>query len=148
MARLFLIILLALPLIEIALMIWVGQMIGLWPVLGLLVGAAVLGALLIRWQGVTVIARMRQNLMQGVMPTQALADTMMIGLAGLLLIVPGFISDVAAIALLVAPLRSVLYGAAARRVVVVDPQRPPPPPGEPPEVIDLDPERYREDEKR
>ena len=118
-ARLFAIGLLLLPIIEIALFIKVGQTIGLWPTLALVIGAALLGGLLLRQQGVSVLGQLRNNVNTGSMPARTIADAMMIGVAAVFLVLPGFLSDIVALALLVPAVRGWIYGALARRVRVV-----------------------------
>lgn len=150
MARLLILAFLALPLIEIAVMIKVGQTIGLWPTLGLLVGAGLLGALLLRAQGLAVLARMRSNVQERHMPARSVADAMMVGLAALFLVLPGFLSDIVALALLLPPVRGAIYGWLARRVVVVTPGQSGPGGArdrrvDGPDTIDLDADDYRRD---
>ena len=82
--------LLVLPIIEIAIFIKVGQTIGLLPTLALIIAAAILGAALLRAQGLSVLTQLRSNLNAGRMPARTIADTMMIGLAALFLVLPGF----------------------------------------------------------
>lgn len=140
-----------LPIIEIALFIKVGQAIGVWPTLGLVIGAAILGGMLLRYQGVQVIGQLRSNVSAGRVPGRAIADAMMIGLAALLLVLPGFLSDLVALLLLLPPVRGLIYGWLAKRVTVVgatasayrgpDPQ--PDPRVRGPGVIDLDEDDYR-----
>lgn len=119
MVRLFALGLLLLPIIEIALFIKVGQTIGLWPTLGLVIGAAVLGALLLRLQGLAVLGQLRSNVDTGRMPARTIADAMMIGIAAIFLVIPGFVSDIVALALLLPPVRGWIYAALASRVRVV-----------------------------
>ena len=151
MARIFALSLLILPLVEIALFIKVGQTIGLLPTLALIIAAAIGGGLLLRWQGLQVISQLRRNVSAGQLPGRAIADAMMIGLAALLLVLPGFLSDILALALLLPPLRTALYAALARRVTVVGGTTGGYPrghgPHDPrvggPETIDLDEDDYR-----
>ncbi len=149
MARFFLLGFLLLPIIEIALFIKVGQWIGLWPTLALVIGAAVLGAALLRQQGLSVLTQMRSNVSAGKVPGKAIADTMMIGMAAMLLIIPGFFTDAIALALLLPPVRAMIYKALASRVTVVEassyrrygPANDPTIKG--PDTIDLDEDDYR-----
>jgi len=149
LARFFLLGFLLLPIIEIALFIKVGQWIGLWPTLALVVGAAVLGAALLRQQGLSVLTQMRSNVSAGKIPGQAIADTMMIGMAAMLLILPGFFTDAIALALLLPPVRALIYKGLASRVTVVEtssyrrygPANDPEIKG--PGTIDLDEDDYR-----
>lgn len=120
MARFFALGLLLLPIVEIAIFIKVGQTIGLWATLALVIGAAILGGLLLRQQGLSVLTQLRSNVNTGRMPGKTIADAMMIGLASLFLVLPGFLSDIAALALLLPPVRSWIYAALASRVTVVD----------------------------
>lgn len=120
MARFFVLGLIALPIIEIAIFIKVGQTIGLFPTLALVIGAAVLGGLLLRQQGVSVLGQLRSNVDSGQLPGRTIADAMMIGIAALFLVLPGFLSDVVALALLLPPVRGWIYAALASRARVVD----------------------------
>ena len=149
MIRFFVLGLVALPIIEIAIFIKVGQTIGLLPTLALIIGAALLGGLVIRAQGLSVLTQMRANVSAGQMPARTIADTMMIGLAAIFLVLPGFLSDVVALLLLVPAVRGWIYGTLGRRVNVVatrstsyqrrSPERPLGGPG----TIDLDEADYR-----
>ncbi len=149
MARFFLIGLLLLPIIEIALFIKVGQAIGLWPTLALVIGAALLGGALLRQQGLAVLMQMRGNVADGKLPGQTIADAAMIGVAAVLLLLPGFLSDVLGLALLVPPIRAWIYKSMAGNVTVVQTNgfRAQPSPEDArvkgPGVIDLDDEDYR-----
>lgn len=118
MARTLILTFLLLPIIEIALFIKVGQTIGLWPTLVLVIGGFVVGAMLLRQQGLAVVSQMQASLSSGRMPAQAIADAMMIGLAALLLVMPGFLTDAIGLALLVPAVRRWIYGFVASRVVV------------------------------
>lgn len=120
MARFFALGLIALPLIEIALLIKVGQSIGLFPTLALLIGAAIGGGMLLRHQGLSVLTQLRSNVNAGQMPGRTIAEAMMIGVAALFLVLPGLLSDVVALALLLPPVRGWIYAALASKVTVVD----------------------------
>ncbi|KKB07812.1 FxsA family protein [Devosia chinhatensis] len=119
MARFFALGFFLLPLVEIALFILVGRAIGLLPTLGLVVLGGVAGAMLLRQQGLGVVARLRSNVSAGTLPGKTMFDTMLIGLAGVLLILPGFFSDAIALILLIPAVRNRLFGALAGRVRVV-----------------------------
>jgi UPF0716 protein FxsA len=119
LARYFLFGFLLLPIVEIALFIKVGQSIGLLPTLALVIGAAILGGLLLRLQGLAVISQMRNNVAAGQIPGRSIADAMMIGVAAVLLILPGFLSDMVAFLLLLPPFRGWLYARLASRMTVV-----------------------------
>lgn len=150
MGRLFAIGFLVLPLVEIALFIIVGRTIGVLPTLGLVLLGVVGGAMVLRQQGLSVIARMRSSMGAGTIPGQAMFDTMLIGLAGLLLMMPGFLTDIVALALLLPPVRSAIFASLAKRFKVVETttsyrryEDPADPRLTRPSVIDLDDEDWR-----
>ncbi|KKB78964.1 hypothetical protein VW35_10025 [Devosia soli] len=119
MLRFIPILFLALPLVEIALFIVVGRAIGVVTTLGLVVLAVVLGVLLLRQQGLSVLNRMRSNMQTGTLPGQTLFDGMVLAIAAVLLIIPGFFGDIVALTLLIPPVRHWLYRAMTRNMTVV-----------------------------
>lgn len=88
------------PLIEIALFIQVGGLIGLWPTLAIVVATAVLGAWLVRNQGIAALAQLRGSFANLDDPSEPLAHGAMILAAGALLLTPGFFTDAVGFALL------------------------------------------------
>ena len=84
---------LAVPLIEIALFVEVGGMIGLWPTLAIVVLTAVIGTWAVRSQGLLAIERLRGSFQHLDDPTEPLAHGAMILVAGALLLTPGFFTD-------------------------------------------------------
>ncbi len=99
------------PLLEIAVLIAVGQAIGFWPTLGLLFLSATAGMLIIRDQGVSMVAKMFETMSRGGLAFATMVDSYVVILAGLLLIIPGFVTDVLGLALLLPPLRRLILGA-------------------------------------
>jgi UPF0716 protein FxsA len=129
---------LSLPLIEIAVLIFVGSNIGVFPTIGLIIFTGFLGMMLLRIQGFAVLARIRAEMDRGQIPDKSMADAAMIALAGVFLIIPGFVSDIIGILLFLPPVRALIRAAIGRRVTIVR--------GGPrmrPDVVDLDPEDYR-----
>ncbi|GGJ82849.1 FxsA family protein [Pseudomonas matsuisoli] len=92
--RVFLILLLLFPVIELAVLIKVGSMIGVLATLLLIVGSAILGAMLLRVAGVTTALRARERLARGETPDREMLEGLMVAVGGVLLMLPGFISDV------------------------------------------------------
>ncbi len=107
----------AVPFLEIAVLIKVGQAIGFWPTLMLVLMSAMLGAYVIYEQGFQVMRRTLDVMQRGKPPLAPVVDGLFILLGGALLIVPGFISDVAGIALLVPRLRRRFAAWSLRRLV-------------------------------
>lgn len=106
--RLFLLFLLV-PLIEIALFIQVGGLIGLFPTLAIVIVTAVLGTILVRSQGLAVLNRVRGSFEELSDPTEPLAHGAMILFSGALLLTPGFFTDAVGFALLVPGIRGSVY---------------------------------------
>jgi UPF0716 protein FxsA len=111
---------LLLPLAEITCFILVGRRIGLFPTLSLVVLSGVAGIVLMRIQGFGVLARVRLAGQEGRVPGKELLDAAMILIAGILLLIPGFLSDIVGIALFLPPVRTFLWNRLMRSVVVVD----------------------------
>ena len=104
------------PLIEIGVFIEVGGWIGLLPTLGLILLTAVLGTWQLRAQGLSTLARARQQMEQGQLPAQELYDGFCLIIAGALLLTPGFVTDAVGFALFVPAFRRLLRRVIARRI--------------------------------
>ncbi|MEM7188501.1 MAG: FxsA family protein [Pseudomonadota bacterium] len=115
--RLFLI-LLAVPIIEIALFIEVGGWIGTWPTIAIVVLTALAGTILLRQQGLSALQGFQQRLAEGENPGRLLAEGAMILIAGALLLTPGFFTDAVGFALLMPPVRTALWRWAEKNVAV------------------------------
>lgn len=113
--RLFLL-LVAVPIIEIALFIEIGGMIGTWPTVGIVILTALIGSIMLRQQGLAVIGEAQRRLEAGENPGRLLADGVMILFAGALLLTPGFFTDAVGFALLVPPIRNAVWNYAAPRI--------------------------------
>ncbi len=111
--------LLLLPLAELAVMIWVGQWLGVWETITLLLMVSFLGAWIVKRQGAGAWRRIREELAIGRVPTAALVDGALILAAGVLFLVPGFITDVAAVLLLLPPSRALARHWTGKRVRVI-----------------------------
>lgn len=88
------------PLVEIALFITIGDIIGLWLTLAVVTITAVLGTWLVRAQGLATLGQLRGSLQQFEDPTEPLAHGAMILFSGALLLTPGFFTDAVGFALL------------------------------------------------
>lgn len=108
------------PLIEIALFIQVGDLIGLWPTLAIVILTAVLGTWLVRTQGRIAMGQLRSSFSELNDPTEPLAHGAMILLSGALLLTPGFFTDAVGFALLAPPVRNAMFHYLRARVVVRD----------------------------
>jgi len=116
--------LLLVPLVEIYFLIKVGQVIGAIPTIALVVFTALLGAMLLRFQGWTTLQRTRMTLAKGQVPALEMMEGVLLVLAGIFLLTPGFFTDAVGFLLLVPPLRQALVRVFLRRAQV-DAQTPP-----------------------
>jgi UPF0716 protein FxsA len=93
------------PLVEIAVFLQVVAWIGVLNTLALMVAISICGAWLVKRQGIGTLARMRAELDDGRIPTGPMTDGGLLAAAGFLLLIPGFVTDVVGLALLVPPVR-------------------------------------------
>ena len=108
----------AVPMIEIALFIQVGGVIGLGWTLAIVLLTAILGTWLVRAQGAMALEKIRRSFNELNDPSQPLADGAMILLAGALLLTPGFFSDAVGFALLTPAFRKVAFNFLRKRIKV------------------------------
>lgn len=114
-------VLLGLPIAEIAVFIVVGRHIGLLATLGLILLTAVIGSVLLRIQGFGLLARIRSETRAGRVPGRELVHGVMIMIAGILLVIPGFITDTLGILLFIPAVREAGWRLLKDRIVVVTP---------------------------
>jgi len=106
--RWLLLIFFSVPLAEIYVLVQVGGVIGAVPTIAIVVFTAVIGAAIIRHQGMSTLARVRHDLEQGELPAEALLEAAVLLVAGALLLTPGFVTDTLGFACLVPALRRTL----------------------------------------
>ena len=96
------------PLVEIFLIVKVAGLVGVVPALLLLIFCSAGGAWLCKREGTAAFRRVRASLSEGRMPTTEVIDAFVIMAAGALLLVPGFLTDLVGVVLLLPPTRSVV----------------------------------------
>ncbi len=89
------------PFIEIYLLIKIGSYLGAFNTVVIVILTAFLGALLARYQGFQTMLRVRESLERGEMPAEDLLDALLILLAGIVLLTPGFLTDLAGLMILI-----------------------------------------------
>ncbi len=104
------------PLIDIVLLAWIATKTSWLFVLALVIGTGILGAWLARHQGLRTLRRIASEMEAGRMPTESLLDGLLVLIAAVLLIIPGVLTDVVAIALLFPPSRRFLKEWTRRRL--------------------------------
>lgn len=104
------------PILELVLLIELGQLVGLLPTVGLVVFTGVTGAWLARAEGIRVFFQFQQELASGRLPGQALLDGISVLVGGALLLTPGVLTDVVGFSLLFPPTRRWIQGRARARL--------------------------------
>ena len=132
------------PLIEIALFIQIGGLIGLWPTLGIVILTAFLGTWLVRAQGQMALGQLKTSFEHLDDPSEPLAHGAMILVAGVLLLTPGFFTDAVGFSLLMPPVRMAVIRYARARMNVQTFQMGSRSPQNNPNVIDGEFEEIRE----
>lgn len=136
MAKLFLLFLIV-PTVEIYFLIEIGSQLGAVFTIAMIILTAIIGAALVRFQGVTTLARAQGELLQKRMPTMEVIEGAMILLAGVLLLIPGFFTDAVGFILLISPLRQLLVRRFLKsRIVNVGPAQSTTKPND--RIIDID----------
>lgn len=106
------------PLAEIAIFIFVGERIGLWPTIGMTLLTATAGGTLLRVQGLTMLVRARHAMRAERIPVAEVLEGAGLVLAAILLLAPGFLTDSIGLLLFFPPLRRLLLGLASHRFSV------------------------------
>ena len=117
MVALFVALVIVVGIVEITVMIQVGQLIGVVNTIGLLLLVSLIGVWLVKRQGIGVMVRFREQRMAGRLPAAEVFDGALILVAGVLLIIPGFVTDALGLLLLVPPIRAVARRVVSRRVM-------------------------------
>jgi UPF0716 protein FxsA len=112
---LLIILFIVVPIAELALLIQVGQLIGVWWTIGLLIADALLGSWLLRSQGRIAWRRFNEAIVEGRIPHKEVVDGVLVIFGGALLLCPGFITDVFGLLFLFPPTRVLMRGLLIRR---------------------------------
>ncbi len=96
------------PLVELAILVYLGTIIGALYTVLIVVLTGILGAILTRSQGLAILSRIRSNLQRGILPAKELFDGVLILVGGLLLLTPGIITDIFGLAVLVPQTRHII----------------------------------------
>lgn len=90
-----------LPLLELYILIKIGGYLGAFLTIALIIFTGIVGLLLARLEGLRTLRQIRQNLSQGIVPAEEMVDSVLIFVGGILFVVPGVITDIAALVLLI-----------------------------------------------
>lgn len=106
------------PIIEIGLFIQVGGILGLWPTIALVLLTSFVGASLVRSQGLQTLLSVQNRLQQGELPAQQIFEGVMLAVAGVLLLTPGFMTDTLGMLVLLPAPRAIIAKYLMSKMVV------------------------------
>lgn len=106
------------PLLELMLLLEVGAIIGSGWTFLIIIVTAIIGTKLVKQQGLQTWSKIQQELAAGSLPAQAMFDGICILISGVLLITPGFMTDILGMLLLTPPFRKVVYSQVGHRIQV------------------------------
>ena len=116
------------PLIELALLIKLGQLTNLATTIGIVILTGIIGAYLARREGIKAWRRLEQSMREGVSPADELIEALLILIAGAVLITPGLLTDLFGFGLLIPPMRKWVRSRLSRyfrnRIVISSPDAP------------------------
>ena len=106
MIQILIVVFIIMPIIELAVLLKVGTLIGIVPTLVLVISTGIIGVWLIRKQGFYLMLDMRREMEQGQFPADQLIEGVFIIIAGAFLITPGFITDIIGFSILIPEIRA------------------------------------------
>lgn len=105
MFRVLFVLFIIIPIIEITVIMQVGALLGVWPTVAIVILSAWLGAKYVRQQGVATLQSVQTKMAQGEMPSNEIVTGLMLLVAGVLLVTPGFVTDIFGLSLLIPGVR-------------------------------------------
>ena len=96
-----LVLFIGIPLIELALLVKLGELVGFWPTIALVITTGVIGASLAQTQGFKVFGKIQTELAAGRIPTHHLVDGLLIFAGGIVLLTPGLLTDILGFSLMI-----------------------------------------------
>jgi UPF0716 protein FxsA len=114
---LLVVLLVLVPLVELYVLVQVASAIGVWNAIGLLLLISLLGAWIVKRQGMAMWRRAQLQITAGRVPTKEMADGVLLLLAGALLLVPGYVTSFFGLLLLLPPVRALVRGVLVKRWV-------------------------------
>ncbi len=138
-----LLLLIGVPLIEIYILIKVGTQIGALPTVSLVIFTAILGAALLRMQGLATLARFQASMQRQELPAIELLEGVLLLLTGAMLLTPGFFTDAIGFLLLIPALRQTLVLKILQSSIIVTAN-----PNRDPDIIDAEFREIKDDYDR
>ena len=116
MFRMLFILFVIVPIVEIMVLMQVGSLLGVWPTLAIVIITAWLGAKNVKQQGIATLQSVQLKMAQGEMPSDDIVAGMLLLVAGILLVTPGFVTDIFGLSLLIPQVRISLKRAVQKHV--------------------------------
>jgi len=108
MFRLLFVLFIIIPIIEISVLMQVGELLGMWLTIGIVILSAWIGAKYVRQQGLATLQSVQAKMAQGEVPSSEIVTGLMLLVAGVLLVTPGFVTDIFGLSLLVPSIRQAI----------------------------------------
>lgn len=108
MFQLLFVLFIIIPIIEITVIMQVGALLGIWPTVAIVILSAWIGAKYVRQQGIATLQSVQGKMAQGEMPSGEIVTGLMLLVAGVLLVTPGFVTDILGLSLLIPSVRSAI----------------------------------------
>lgn len=108
MFRILALLFLVVPILEIYIIIQVGELVGGWNAIALIILVSIVGAWMVRREGLSLIGRIQRQLGEGKLPTKELVDALLVAMAGALMLTPGFLTDALGLFCLFPPTRAII----------------------------------------
>ncbi len=96
-----LVLFIGIPLIELAILVKLGELIGFWPTIGMVIITGAIGASLAQSQGFRILGKIQAELAAGKIPTHHLIDGLLILVGGIVLLTPGLLTDILGFSLMI-----------------------------------------------
>jgi UPF0716 protein FxsA len=116
MFQLLFVLFIIIPIIEITVIMQVGAVLGLWPTVAIVILSAWLGAKYVRQQGLATLQSVQTKMAQGEMPSGEIVTGLMLLVAGVLLVTPGFVTDIFGLSLLIPAVRKAIAAQAQQHI--------------------------------
>lgn len=114
--QILLLLFIVMPIIEISVLLQVGDMIGGWNTLGLIIITAFVGAYLVRREGLSTLAKAQHKMAQRQVPGKEMLEGMLLLIAGVMLVTPGFVTDFIGLAFTLPFSRKIIANAAVKHL--------------------------------
>jgi len=118
MFRVLFLLFIIVPIIEITVLMQVGEVLGVWPTIAIVIISAWLGAKYVRQQGLSTLQSVQNKMAEGQMPSEEITSGLMLLIAGVLLVTPGFVTDIFGLSLLIPNVRRAIANYVQKHIKV------------------------------